>query len=1166
LEPSRMASERLAALHRHLAEETARLLGWEAGQEVAARDREARILYLEQQASLQASNAALRAELADAGQWREEVGFIRGRVALIRMEIFVLEVKERFEEEMRIGEEMRPAHWRGDAPSEIAVLEAQFMAVCGVAARLVGGGKTLHPRMASQRLDALHRQLAEETGRLLCWEARQEVAARDREARILHLEQLAADGGRQEASLQASNAALRAELAEAGQRREELELRVAHIRREIAVLEAQLTAVCGEAARLVGGGKTPASQAECLEVEELTRGVHRLGLAHQEEVAARREQEQKLVGEAATETAALADTRGLLQQRLIGARWQVDASKVKLEEVKEEVKVNKKAVKEQNGHEVSWKIEEAKNKKEQEKLMMAIKKNKKTNDELVKEKNKEVEIKRKLEKEEKLVANLKEKLKKFFEVEQKLVKEEEVRDDEVADLASTAQAQGRLVAAAARRVEDREQELATLRPAAAALETARQQLAGTETARRLAESEAGAMEGIRGLREQLAGENQAFAIEIKVCEDKLEVMKQERITKKEEVAMLERKARERREEWRSSEELSKQQKVELGRLSEAVQQVKLSIKAKEEDISASTYDLSDQGEEKEAKMEHLGKITEEKEELKKKLDALDEEFNEATMNLGKMKTKKSDLEKILKELSGAEGVAGMSEMDLKKTEAEVNRKVREEEGKLKEMKNNEEKLVQDVQTLVATTEEIAKELAQMEVEKMSQIKSNRALAEEVENSKDELAGVKSRVKILRKQVDAVPTVGEAGDVEAAATQMATELERTKAELVQKAREEDSMVTNAEELREATKASKEKQADVNKLLKIAKAQFKSGKKMETDSTSALQFKAKELEKLEAKLARDAAEVAELATKKKLWTENLTKWQERKAASKEEQKVAAERFSVELHRMAEDVIKKVQEATEQKLELKKEVQENKRQLALTDSETEMEQGNTSRSTIKVASSAQRSPRTLSGALASISRSPLNPARLASGLSSLRRGPAAPSVSSRPGVAGSANSTISASSSRLGAASSSATGRTVPLGATPGAAGPALLPTPTTKSGRRMFGGSLTPRRRPADQVEKRKGEVDASGGIFDVSSSDASPSKMVALSPQRAARLGAATPVTSRLGPVTPGTPGRPQLADSRARSRLYLGRGQPRTPKTPPAQVIGVSDSCFDSSY
>ena len=42
LEPSRMASERLAALHRHLAEETARLLGWEAGQEVAARDREAR--------------------------------------------------------------------------------------------------------------------------------------------------------------------------------------------------------------------------------------------------------------------------------------------------------------------------------------------------------------------------------------------------------------------------------------------------------------------------------------------------------------------------------------------------------------------------------------------------------------------------------------------------------------------------------------------------------------------------------------------------------------------------------------------------------------------------------------------------------------------------------------------------------------------------------------------------------------------------------------------------------------------------------------------------------------------------------------------------------------------------------------------------------------------
>ena len=118
----------------------------------------------------------------------------------------------------------------------------------------------------------------------------------------------------------------------------------------------------------------------------------------------------------------------------------------------------------------------------------------------------------------------------------------------------------------------------------------------------------------------------------------------------------------------------------------------------------------------------------------------------------------------------------------------------------------------------------------------------------------------------------------------------------------------------------------------------------------------------------------------------------------------------------------------------------------------------------------------------------------------------------------------------------------------------------PMPTTKSGRRMFSfsDSLTPRR-PADQADKRKGEVD---GIFDVSSSDASPSKTVALSPQRAAQLGpAVTPVTSRLGPVTPGNTGRPQLADSRARSRLCLERGQPTTPKTPQDQgklvVCGV---------
>jgi len=68
---------------------------------------------------------------------------------------------------------------------------------------------------------------------------------------------------------------------------------------------------------------------------------------------------------------------------------------------------------------------------------------------------------------------------------------------------------------------------------------------------------------------------------------------------------------------------------------------------------------------------------------------------------------------------------------------------------------------------------------------------------------------------------------------------------------------------------------------------------------------------------------------------------------------------------------------------------------------------------------------------------------------------------------------------------------------------------------------------------------------------MSSSDDSP---VAPSPQWAARLGpAVAPVTSRLGPITPGNTGRPPLADSR-RSRLCLERGQPTTSKTPQDQV------------
>jgi len=184
LEPSRMASERLAALHRHLAEETARLLGWEAGQEVAARDREARILYLEQQASLQASNAALRAELADAGQRREE---LKLRVAHIRREIDELE-----EHRTAVCGEAARRHFS----ARILAAEEQVAAFRAELADARQRREELDEHLKEVWLAgwlAERAALAEETARLPGWEAGQEVAARVREARILHLEQLEAE-------------------------------------------------------------------------------------------------------------------------------------------------------------------------------------------------------------------------------------------------------------------------------------------------------------------------------------------------------------------------------------------------------------------------------------------------------------------------------------------------------------------------------------------------------------------------------------------------------------------------------------------------------------------------------------------------------------------------------------------------------------------------------------------------------------------------------------------------------------------------------------------------------------------------------------------------------------------------------------------------------------
>ena len=829
-------------------------------------------------------------------------------------------------------------------------------------------------------------------------------------------------------------------------------------------------------------------------MEELTLAVLRLGLNHQEEVVARRQQGEVVVREAALEATTLADTRGRLQEQILGTRGQVDASEANLQELRRKVQVYQAAAKEQGENEAAIKKEEETVQIDQERVKDMTEKIKKESLRVEKERVSVMETRVNIGKEEKDFALAIEKLEKVNKVEQKLERDKEVREVEMAALATTTEAEERLVAQAARRVERTLQELVALRQAVvvADLEQARQRLERSEREKRVAESETAAMEGVRELRQQLAEENEAHGREIKVCEERLQLLDAEKQSMKEEVGRLQSKAREVREERRSSEERTNLQEEELGHLAKAVKEMKEVIEEKEAEVSATCKELATQGKKKDQMKHWLEQSTKKKGETLSKVETVEEECKVSSEKLESMKVTKGDHEKEVKVSSKNESKAEVSVVELRKKEAEINRRVSDEDGKVKEIRIKEDELVTEVQRLVETKEGIAEELAKIEVKKASQVNANRALEEEIEVNKVELAGEMSELKTLRRQVEAVTTVGQTEEMEAAIAEMAEELERTKTDLAKKAKEEEEIVNFAEELRVSTKASKEKQAEASKDLKAIKDRFKSAINMETESTAAQQFKAKEVEKMEAKLATVTAEAAELVTREKLAMDTLAKWRKRTEAAREEQQVAAKRFTDELHRMAEEVEHEMKQ-TEQ---LKKEVEEKKRQLRATDG-SKMEQSNTSRAASTVINSTPSSR------------------------ASFRRGPSVPTIHGNSSRLGSA---ISANSSRLGAAS------TKPYTSTPCSSKPPPLIKPSSiKSGRKMFPGRFAPARRPADQVEKRKSDL----AIFDVSSSD-DESKLVARSPSR---------------------PGK--------RSRLWLGRGQAGTPPTP---VIGVSDSCFDSSY
>ena len=189
---------------------------------------------------------------------------------------------------------------------------------------------------SASRLSALHSSLAAETGRLLSLEVGVEVEARDRDTRILQVDQVTSSQGEQVPVLEGENVRLRREVEDAGHRKAELGHRVTHTYRELQVLSAQWTQVWGEVERMKGDTGADC-QAKVDSVEGITQAVRELRINHGREVEGDRRNIEEMHTQAGRQSQALDKSNQEQSQLIVTMKQQLEGKKKQREMMNMEV-------------------------------------------------------------------------------------------------------------------------------------------------------------------------------------------------------------------------------------------------------------------------------------------------------------------------------------------------------------------------------------------------------------------------------------------------------------------------------------------------------------------------------------------------------------------------------------------------------------------------------------------------------------------------------------------------------------------------------------------------------------------------------------------------------------------------------------------------------------
>jgi len=788
--------------------------------------------------------------------------------------------------------------------------------------------------MAPWKSEALKKQLEEETGNLLRWEADEEVANKELDAKLKHVAEVKVAQNTEIEALEKQNEILRKRVAVAEQKKEEMQRKALFAQRKSEVLLERFNMVATDVERVQSRGSVVKVSVE--PVEELTKAMRQLEVAHRQEKQEKAAESRKVVAEGEQQAQQLAVKKQRIQdlnvelegelakgdgemkdledrlKQLKSAKEDLDEEDARLDEVLKEQECEIKKVDEQlaeQEREIRRRKEDA---KEAEEMF---------NKQLGQEQEEVDQIEKQVEELRKLEANLK--------------KTKATEEDELLDLKTSIKelvAQNDALTGEVKQLEVQVLDITQGKQTEAVLEEMRIQIEEANMATKVAESQGAAMAEVEKEKEELVRRNsehneelERLASENKNVEVGLAAKKETLSHLKEQVVeLLEKQKMEDEqilEHETKAEELQKCLEEELSRANEA----QLMVNSLEKETEEEQQRSSDLKAELEMK-------TKQKEVEVLKQAKVSARIQEVCQKVAEIRAVKDKLVNDLKELDLQRANGDHTLTNLRLKEEEVSAQILAEDRIHQDYEVQGAEEVKRLEQAKEKLKQVDDQLKLKELEGNEKEKITTALEAAVKEKKEELQEMARQAECLGKEV--APGEEEADQAKQLLDELTAKLEQTQTNLAKEKEAEEFKLKETEQEAAEVKEMKAKLAESLTEAKQVAGEEKMLRKKDKDRKIELANLETEMNKMKTVVESASGENAKLAEENEILAETLSNLEAEADAVKRKKL----NFGEELSQMNQAQMEKLKLAAEKKAKLVSEVEVIKKKIDEVEQENE------------------------------------------------------------------------------------------------------------------------------------------------------------------------------------------------------------------------------------